>query len=247
MSTLEPKNATPELEETSMTTPATPIETTYANTHFRSRLEARWAVFFDHLNVKWLYEPEGYTLGNGDQYLPDFWLPRQQVWVEVKGVPNTKDLELLHAATDIDGLPVIYGDERRPCDLIGETWPVKVPGHNRILLLGQVPDPDNTGYQCGWLHWMTTLDANGPGLHKVFRDTGAPVEWIYRPLEWKELESFDGTTGPTALSWAEETAYRAARSARFEHGEQGCTVDGCHMCPCKHSVNRLVCKACSPS
>ncbi|MFJ9558325.1 hypothetical protein ACIRPH_31345 [Nocardiopsis sp. NPDC101807] len=229
-----------------MTTPIAPIETTYANTRFRSRLEARWAVFFDHLNVKWLYEPEGYILGNGDQYLPDFWLPGQQVWVEVKGAPTSKDMERLRAATAMDGLPVVYGDARRPCDVIDETWPAEIPGHNRILLLGNIPDPNNTGLLCGWLHWMTILDANGSGLHTVFRDVGAPTEWIYRPLRWKELESFDGVTGPTALSWAETTAYLAARSARFEHGESGCTLEQCVLCPCGHERPKLVCDTCWP-
>ena len=41
------------------------IQTEYKGYRFRSRLEARWAVFFDTLGVKWEYEPEGYDLGNG--------------------------------------------------------------------------------------------------------------------------------------------------------------------------------------
>lgn len=51
-----------------------PIETRYDGTLFRSRLEARWAVFFDALNVRWEYEKEGYETPLG-RYLPDFWLP----------------------------------------------------------------------------------------------------------------------------------------------------------------------------
>jgi len=42
------------------------IPTRYAGCHFRSRLEARWAVFFDRLGVAWQYEPEGYDLGGRD-------------------------------------------------------------------------------------------------------------------------------------------------------------------------------------
>lgn len=49
------------------------IETVYRGTLFRSRLEARWAEFFDHIGVVWQYEPEGYTHGD-IRYLPDFWL-----------------------------------------------------------------------------------------------------------------------------------------------------------------------------
>ena len=36
------------------------IGTKYGGCYFRSRLEARWAVFFDHLGIEWLYEPEGF-------------------------------------------------------------------------------------------------------------------------------------------------------------------------------------------
>lgn len=48
-----------------------PIETNYNGILFRSRLEARWAMFFDLLHIRWNYEPEGFTNGN-DSYLPDF-------------------------------------------------------------------------------------------------------------------------------------------------------------------------------
>lgn len=36
------------------------IETKYKGYRFRSRLEARWAVFFDALGVRWEYEIEGF-------------------------------------------------------------------------------------------------------------------------------------------------------------------------------------------
>lgn len=60
------------------------IETIYHGCRFRSRLEARWAVFFDALNMPWEYEKEGFDL-DGTRYLPDFWLPFLHLWVEVKG------------------------------------------------------------------------------------------------------------------------------------------------------------------
>ena len=50
------------------------IETEYKGYRFRSRLEARWAVFFDACHVRWEYEPEGFVLPNGQYYLPDFLL-----------------------------------------------------------------------------------------------------------------------------------------------------------------------------
>jgi hypothetical protein len=50
---------------------------------FRSRTEARWAVFLDALGVEWQYEIEGYRLRSGP-YLPDFWVEPWRAWVEVK-------------------------------------------------------------------------------------------------------------------------------------------------------------------
>lgn len=69
------------------------IETTYKGYKFRSRLEARWAVFFDALDIQWEYEKEGYDLGDAGWYLPDFWLPQFQMWAEVKPTV-VSDLEI---------------------------------------------------------------------------------------------------------------------------------------------------------
>jgi len=65
------------------------IETKYKGYRFRSRLEARWAVFFDTLEMPWEYEKEGFDL-DGLWYLPDFWLPKNQLWVEIKGEVDDK-------------------------------------------------------------------------------------------------------------------------------------------------------------
>lgn len=60
------------------------IETEYKGYRFRSRLEARWAVFFDALIIPFEYEKEGFDM-DGLWYLPDFWLPEQNAWLEIKG------------------------------------------------------------------------------------------------------------------------------------------------------------------
>lgn len=60
------------------------IETVYKGLRFRSRLEARWAVFFDTANIPYEYEPEGFELPDGTRYLPDFYLPEYDWYVEVK-------------------------------------------------------------------------------------------------------------------------------------------------------------------
>lgn len=63
------------------------IETQYNGYLFRSRLEARWAVFFDAMGIKYDYEPEGFELEDGSRYLPDFFLPKFHyggIFTEVK-------------------------------------------------------------------------------------------------------------------------------------------------------------------
>lgn len=76
------------------------IETVYNGYRFRSRLEARWAVFFDELGIPYEYEKEGYDLGEAGWYLPDFWLPtvglrsnveRLGLWVEIKADKPTDE------------------------------------------------------------------------------------------------------------------------------------------------------------
>jgi hypothetical protein len=62
------------------------IQTRYKGYRFRSRLEARWAVVLDNLEIKWQYEAEGYNLGEIGCYLPDFWLPDLNTFLEIK--PN---------------------------------------------------------------------------------------------------------------------------------------------------------------
>jgi hypothetical protein len=67
------------------------IETHYKGYRFRSRLEARWAVFFDEIGVPWRYELRGVVLLNTDSgdecYLPDFLVGLYgagHTWFEVK-------------------------------------------------------------------------------------------------------------------------------------------------------------------
>lgn len=69
------------------------IETIYNGFKFRSRLEARWALFFDTIGIKYQYECEGFKKmdlsdKNYIYYLPDFYLPESKTWVEVKGDKN---------------------------------------------------------------------------------------------------------------------------------------------------------------
>lgn len=92
------------------------IETKYNGYRFRSRLEAKWAVFFDAAGIKYEYEPEGYDLGEAGWYLPDFWLPELKIFVEIKGKSLSRSEEL-----KIEELSK----------------------YNPVLVLKQIPSPDD--------------------------------------------------------------------------------------------------------
>jgi hypothetical protein len=64
------------------------IEVEYKGHRFRSKTEAKWAVFFDRIGIRWEYEPQGYTFENYS-YLPDFYLPDRQMYVEIKPQDET--------------------------------------------------------------------------------------------------------------------------------------------------------------
>ncbi len=59
------------------------ISTFYRGNYHRSRLEARWAVYFTELGIRYEYEKEGYKTQNFN-YLPDFYFPKLDFWGEVK-------------------------------------------------------------------------------------------------------------------------------------------------------------------
>lgn len=64
------------------------IPTTYKGIEFRSRLEAKWAAFFDLCGWRWEYEPCEF-----DGWIPDFQLllPHGKPFVEVKPVSDVRD------------------------------------------------------------------------------------------------------------------------------------------------------------
>ena len=91
------------------------IETHYNGYRFRSRLEARWAVFFDHAHIKYEYEPQGFELEDGTRYLPDFYLPEYDYYVEVKPPRD-------NAFEDIERASMFVGH-----------------GIDKLLILGNIP------------------------------------------------------------------------------------------------------------
>lgn len=176
-----------------------PIETKYKGYRFRSRLEARWAVCFDFMRIRWEYEPEGFVTPFGP-YLPDFWLPDWGVYAEVKPekCERTDDdrvgyLKAQTFAGHVVNAPII--------GLIGTpevswypTWvPVSEWGD-------RLPDP--RGVSLEWLDFSMSVSKGRP--------------WYF----YGGSERPD----PNALSVGSESdpfvlATLAARGARFEHGE----------------------------
>lgn len=174
------------------------IETRYAGCRFRSRLEARWAVFFDHLGIEWEYEPQGFIV-NGQPYLPDFLLTSCATWIEVKGDAARLDVTLLRSAAAI--LP-------RPAPQGGELGPA-------LMLLGTIPRPLLNAYwgDFGW----TAFDDSGdwyPYGFANYSKNGRP--WALSNFESESREWLVPVVDH--LERGCPAAYAAARSARFEHG-----------------------------
>lgn len=88
------------------------IQTFYNGYYFRSRLEARWAVFFDELGLEYEYEREGYEVAAGAWYLPDFKI--DELWIEVKHKDDNDTNALEKMSQLVIGLQepgvIVYGD-----------------------------------------------------------------------------------------------------------------------------------------
>lgn len=195
-----------------------PIETIYKGYKFRSRLEARWAVFFDACNVKWEYEPEGYDLGNGVYYLPDFLLHDvgirssedegilYDLYVEVKGVMTKEDADKINKFSSIDY--IWYKDNNG--NELGEA-DIK----NLILIVGNIPENIDDMVDCFYESRYTpsyysfeNIDGDEFPALLVIKDR----KLVIRGADSNYLRDVDeeGT----------EKALALAKQARFEHGEK---------------------------
>lgn len=104
------------------------IDTRYNGRTYRSRLEARWAVFLDALGVRFQYEPEGFRFSDGTMYLPDFWLPDHNCWVETKAVePSERELRKIKLLASEGGFNVWV--------FIGQPDPATLP--KMLLIAGE--------------------------------------------------------------------------------------------------------------
>jgi hypothetical protein len=166
------------------------IETHYKGYRFRSRLEARWAVFFDDLGMRWEYEKEGFDLGNAGKYLPDFWMSDMKCWIEIK--PDGEDGAEKARALSRGDYPVIV--------LSGN-----IGQHSATLYCN---DTGNSGG--GESDWIGTLDKNTFYIN-ISEDT------CILDSKWEPLKFVIHGTAPD--SFKRDFAYTFARSVRFEYFE----------------------------
>lgn len=189
----------------------TPIQTSYKGYRFRSRLEARWAVFFDAAGVKWEYEPEGFALGDAGAYLPDFWLHDLGVWCEIKPEAPT-DSEIAKAEA------LFFATGKAVCFLIG------TPGDHQIRLFCN--DLTDSSGGTGW--WYSETQTCTPGILLMLVNDNLKIVLFSvhgRDLCGGDYESIQGLVNiehapESSAAWP-AGAVAAARSARFEHGARG--------------------------
>lgn len=93
------------------------IETEYNGIIFRSKMEAKWAFFMDQINIKYDYEPETFDLGENIYYIPDFYLPEIDKFLEIKPEfnPTQSPVERFALVTKKD-IIVMHGNPFFPKD-----------------------------------------------------------------------------------------------------------------------------------
>lgn len=188
-----------------------PIETFYNGYRFRSRLEARWAVFFDAMGIEYLYEYEGFERSFDDgtiiRYLPDFYLPNYQMFAEVKGVNSIGEIPSE--------------------DAIKMSWMIDYDGpcKNGIILLGNIPDPEGA-VSMEYAVWRWT----GKGLEFGYSFLPDQKLWIVGGHSADSAPYYFSKTNDYVLTTAIHREFSVrnrisrslarARQARFEHGEK---------------------------
>ena len=207
------------------------IETVYNGYRFRSRLEARWAVFFDAMEIEYQYEPEGFEIDINDEetifYLPDFYLPNENCYVEVKGTDNAlrADGRKIAFAVDWDNTPcseglLILGDIPNPTQIGWGNIPMfsflynnKGIRHDYATFI-----PDRFVYGSGAII-NALFSYNGYDISDAYGDENIPeltstkCHWTYKELRSYQFDDPDKYWHKLTL------AYTKARQARFEHGE----------------------------
>lgn len=193
------------------------IETRYAGCRFRSRLEARWARFFDFIGVRWEYEKEGFDLGESGAYLPDFWLPDLGIWYEIKGVlhwvDRTHEFKFPCKTSPELELMKSFRDHGVACCLSEG-----LPGEHRIWWFGWDLNESSGGCSEDRGRWTFAIN-NKPIIRLAYLSNACKEiytnELYENELSWVHLPEQSGSFFRII------EAEVVAKSARFEHGESG--------------------------
>lgn len=203
--------------------PIQAIQTWYDHFHFRSRLEARHAVFFNTLGIRYEYEVDTYDLDSYGYYLPDFWLPHYKTWVEVKGVlPTQKERDKLRALTEMtDSYGFLFSGQIEVPDMRdygiedNNTWSIVFgessdEKHKQMRLFDDFHRRNKTNYAaCAYVRGKEII---GGSRWFVCLSCGKPAIYI---------DGYKCSCGGVSTDYNHVTnlinAYRKARSARFEY------------------------------
>lgn len=197
------------------------IETKYNGYRFRSRLEAKWAVYFDSIGVRYDYESQGYVLDNGECYLPDFYLPDMKTFVEIKPKYINRN-ELFEARDKISSLA--YDENKFAMLCKGD------PYDNEIYICGRIENKKGYGWQWEIAEFILKpelLDEYGLEYYEVCNVGIVVGDRLNHCVEKVLLE--DESIVQTVMPFSELYGYdrfpvdeqEYAREARFEHGECG--------------------------
>jgi len=185
-----------------------PIETHYAGCRFRSRLEARWAVFFNALEIAWEYEPQGYVTPEG-MYLPDFFLPDFEKFAEVKP-KKFSEHEYQMAASLPEPCLLLVGPPAMKFYSPARLFPDDVPREERVI--------DDYIFSSGHLYNAGAMYLDAWQIHcglLIARSGSVPKTGTAQPIH-ELLDHYLLIDNPVL-----QAAVNKARSARFEHGESG--------------------------
>ena len=181
------------------------IQTRYRGYRFRSRLEARWAVFFDAANIRWDYEPEGYVV-NGRPYLPDFFLPGLNCYFEVKPTSDY-DLDFLQTFAKEVGKDMVVAEGGIPDPA---EWLCEPTVQLRVLRAYIPPDAEDEDWDMAWGYSDMFLECNNCGRIAIMNEA------------YSTMKDNCGACREKHARWMPLShALEAARGARFEHGEKG--------------------------
>lgn len=192
------------------------IETEYKSYRFRSRLEARWAVFMDVLGLKYEYEHEGFDL-DGINYLPDFLVPELSAHVEIKPVnPTVEEQEKMSRLVEftklrgfiIIGSPVVpFSEEFYPQSAEAFEWVCVHQDDGTVK--------DVVGWDCPYL-WCEC-----PGCGKIDLQFDGRAERIICPC--KNLHHVGHGYNYDSLRL--KRAYAIARGYRFEPSAENVLIE----------------------